>query len=82
MDGNRRWAEQKNLSKKEGHKEGALNLKRVLELLGDIGVKEITVFALSVSNLKRDQEELNYIWGLNKTFFDEVEGNDELWKRR
>lgn len=82
MDGNRRWAQSHNLPKKEGHRAGAMNLKSVLETLNDVGVEEMTVFALSVNNLKRDKDELDYLWELNRKFFNEVEGNDELWAKR
>lgn len=61
---------------------GARTLRRVVEYLSDLGVEELSVFALSVSNLQRDQEELNYLWELNCRFFSEAEGNDELWKKR
>ena len=51
MDGNRRWASSQNKPKIEGHRAGAMNLKRVIEMLSDVGVKEMTVYALSVKNL-------------------------------
>ena len=38
MDGNRRWAKEKDLETKQGHKEGAENLKRIAKYANEIGI--------------------------------------------
>ena len=40
LDGNRRWAEKKGLSKEQGHKEGVKNVGRLLKWCEKAGIKE------------------------------------------
>ncbi len=51
MDGNRRWARAQGKESLEGHKAGAENLERIAEYAASIGVKTLTVYALSTENL-------------------------------
>lgn len=52
MDGNRRWARQHNLPEEAGHRAGSENLEKIVEVAGKMGVKVLTVYALSTENLK------------------------------
>ena len=52
MDGNRRWARKHNLPDYKGHEAGSENLERIVEAAGKLGVKTLTVYALSTENLK------------------------------
>ncbi len=52
MDGNRRWARGKNLSDIKGHERGAEVLENIVDSAEKIGVKTITVYALSTENIK------------------------------
>lgn len=52
MDGNRRWARKHNLPETEGHRAGSDNLEKIVEAAGKMGVKILTVYALSTENLK------------------------------
>ena len=56
MDGNRRWAKQRNLPAKLGHKEGAKTLEKIVRYANKIGLKYITVYAFSTENWKRTEE--------------------------
>lgn len=53
MDGNRRWAKNHNLPDGKGHEAGAQNLQKIVEYCRDIGVKNLTVYALSTENWRR-----------------------------
>ncbi|MDD4785411.1 MAG: polyprenyl diphosphate synthase [Candidatus Shapirobacteria bacterium] len=65
MDGNRRWAVKKGLKPGEGHKAGAQNLENIVNYCRDIGIKNITVYALSTENWrKRSAEEVKGIFNL------------------
>ena len=65
MDGNRRWAKSQGLSDVEGHKAGAENLQKIVEYCRDIGVKHLTVYALSTENWhKRSPVEVKGIFSL------------------
>ena len=51
MDGNRRWARAHGLPDMKGHEKGADILERVVEAAEKLGVKAITVYALSTENI-------------------------------
>jgi undecaprenyl diphosphate synthase len=53
MDGNRRWARNNNLPDGKGHEAGADNLQRIVEYCRDIGIKHLTVYALSTENWRK-----------------------------
>lgn len=52
MDGNRRWARTHHLPDIKGHEAGSKALERVVEAAEKLGVKTVTVYALSTENLK------------------------------
>lgn len=52
MDGNRRWARRQGLPDHKGHEAGSENLERIVEAAAKMGVKTLTVYALSTENLK------------------------------
>lgn len=58
MDGNRRFAKKNNKSIKEGHESGFHALMRFIEWNLAVGIKELTVYAFSIDNFKRDNKEI------------------------
>ena len=58
MDGNRRWARQRDLAVIEGHRAGVANLNRVLQALGDHGVTHVTIYVFSTENWNRAAHEV------------------------
>ncbi|NLK65684.1 MAG: isoprenyl transferase [Tissierellia bacterium] len=64
MDGNRRWAKQRSLPTKLGHREGALRVTDLVRYCGEIGVKYLSVYAFSTENWKRDKNEIEYLMNL------------------
>jgi undecaprenyl diphosphate synthase len=64
MDGNGRWAERKNRPRTFGHQAGLKTLRKVVEHCGNIGVRELTVFAFSSENWKRPTKEVNRLMEL------------------
>ena len=71
MDGNRRWARQRNLPVKMGHKEGAETLKKVVRYANKRGIKYITVYAFSTENWKREKEEVDSLMSLLEYYLDQ-----------
>eukprot|EP01117_Protostelium_nocturnum_P017240 TRINITY_DN6992_c0_g1_i1.p1 TRINITY_DN6992_c0_g1~~TRINITY_DN6992_c0_g1_i1.p1 ORF type:complete len:244 (-),score=70.15 TRINITY_DN6992_c0_g1_i1:246-977(-) len=59
MDGNRRFAKQRQLSSISGHKQGFHALKETLRVCLSLGVEIVTVYAFSLENFKRPEEEVN-----------------------
>lgn len=64
MDGNRRWAKEKNLPSAFGHKKGVEALKNTLRACNDFGIKYLTVYAFSTENWNRKQEEVDFLMDL------------------
>lgn len=64
MDGNRRWAKEKNLPSAVGHKKGVDALKTALKSCHKFGVKYLTVYAFSTENWNRKQEEVDFLMEL------------------
>ncbi len=71
MDGNRRWAKQKNIPIKLGHKQGAETLKKIVRHANKIGLEYITVYAFSTENWKRSEEEVNTLMTLLQNYLDD-----------
>ena len=66
MDGNGRWAKQRNLPRTRGHKEGLEVAKRIVKAAKEVGVRYITLYTFSTENWKRTQDEVGYLMGLIK----------------
>lgn len=64
MDGNRRWAKEKNLPSALGHKKGVDALKTTMRACDDFGIKYLTVYAFSTENWNRKPEEVNFLMDL------------------
>ena len=62
LDGNRRFARNRGLGPPSlGHRLGAEKLDELLEWCDELAIPTVTVWALSMENLHRDQEELNQL---------------------
>jgi undecaprenyl diphosphate synthase len=59
MDGNGRWAKQRNLPRVEGHRNGAESVRALVRAAGEIGIKYLTLYAFSVENWNRPKEEVD-----------------------
>ncbi len=80
MDGNRRWAKEKNLPVIEGHRNGVNALKKTVRAASELGIKYLTVWAFSTENWKRPEKEVSGLISLIKIIFkrdfDELHKND------
>ncbi len=64
MDGNGRWAKQRNKDRIYGHREGVKSAKEVVEAAGEIGVKYLTLYAFSSENWQRPEREVKALMQL------------------
>lgn len=69
MDGNGRWAKNKNLKRTEGHIEGEKVFRQVCKDAESLGVEIVTVFAFSTENWERSEEEVNKIMLVLQQYF-------------
>ncbi|MBU1032124.1 di-trans,poly-cis-decaprenylcistransferase [Patescibacteria group bacterium] len=68
MDGNRRWARKRGLPDIKGHEKGAETLEEVVDAAEKLGIKTITVYALSTENIKeRAKREVLGLFNLMRT---------------
>ena len=73
MDGNGRWAKQRNLSRSEGHRAGASNVKEIIQLMEKYEIKYLTLYAFSSENWRRSPLEISALMNLLKEFLDSYE---------
>lgn len=77
MDGNGRWAKQRDLPRYKGHVEGVRAFKRISDFAMKIGIKNMTFYAFSTENWKRPQEEVSAIMELFRENLFELRDNKE-----
>ncbi len=61
MDGNGRWAKQRNLPRVEGHRNGVESVRAVVRAAGEVGIKFLTLYAFSVENWSRPKDEVEML---------------------
>ena len=71
MDGNGRWAKEKNLPRIFGHREGIKRVKETVKVAAGLGVKVVTFFAFSSENWSRPRKEIDALMGFLSKFLDE-----------
>ena len=68
MDGNGRWAKQRNLPRIMGHKAGAESVKNIVKSARELNLEVLTLYAFSIENWKRPSFEVQGLMTLLKTF--------------
>ena len=68
MDGNGRWAEQRGLPRRAGHRVGAKAARRVIEAAARSAVKCLTLYAFSSDNWSRPRDEVSHLMLLFKRY--------------
>jgi undecaprenyl diphosphate synthase len=64
MDGNGRWAQQRNLPRIEGHRRGVASVRATVEESARLAIDQLTLYCLSSENWKRPQHELDFLMHL------------------
>jgi len=66
MDGNGRWAKQRNLPRTKGHEAGESALLEAVHGALAAGVKNLSAYAFSTENWRRSPEEVKFLMGFNR----------------
>ena len=84
MDGNRRFARNRQEPQLHGHESGSTKLQQVLEWCLELGVAEVSVYAFSVDNFKRTKEEVGYLMKLAEYKFGKLlnDKNSVVYRRQ
>ena len=78
MDGNRRWAKEKKMDSRLGHKAGAETLEKIASFANKIGLKYMTVYAFSTENWKRTKEEVGALMILLNNYLNKFLNRESL----
>ena len=68
MDGNGRWAKQRNLPRSEGHKKGVQSVKKIVEATIKLNINYLTLYTFSTENQFRPKLEVSLLLDLLVTF--------------
>jgi len=71
MDGNGRWAKERGLPRREGHRAGAESVREIMEACKELGVEYLTLFAFSSENWSRPAAEVHALMTLLERFLRE-----------
>lgn len=71
MDGNGRWAKERGLPRRDGHRAGAEAVRESVETCRELGVKYLTLYAFSSENWNRPKAEIDALMLLLDRFLSE-----------
>ncbi len=64
MDGNGRWAKQRDLPRIAGHERGAQSVRTIVTHCARLGIEALTLYSFSSENWKRPKEEVDFLMEL------------------
>ncbi|MEA3375458.1 MAG: isoprenyl transferase [Chloroflexota bacterium] len=80
MDGNGRWAQQRGLPRKAGHKAGVETVRHIVRVCADLGVEVLTLYVFSTENWGRSDPEVACLMRLAEEYalreVDELQRNN------
>jgi undecaprenyl pyrophosphate synthase len=80
MDGNGRWAAERDLPRTSGHEAGEKALFDVIEGALEAGIRFMSVYAFSTENWSRPADEVEFLMNFNRSLL--RQRRDELHERR
>lgn len=82
MDGNGRWAKEKNLPRTVGHRYGVEAIREIVRECNKLNIKYLTLYAFSTENWKRSNDEVSALMKLLVEFlrseFEELNQNNVI----
>jgi tritrans,polycis-undecaprenyl-diphosphate synthase [geranylgeranyl-diphosphate specific] len=82
LDGNRRWASQKEMNPWLGHQKGADTVEQLLEWCLKVNVKYITLYAFSTENFARNSKEVDQIMNIAAERFLKLLTDDRVHRNK
>lgn len=77
MDGNGRWAKERNLPRAEGHRAGSKAMNAIGRYAAKLGIETATFYAFSTENWKRSKEEVGALMRLLENYLDDMEKSSD-----
>jgi undecaprenyl diphosphate synthase len=81
MDGNRRWGKERNLESFKGHERGYDKIKEVADWCIKGNIPNIILYAFSIENWQRKEEEISYLMELVRFMLSDEKEIDFFKKR-
>jgi tritrans,polycis-undecaprenyl-diphosphate synthase [geranylgeranyl-diphosphate specific] len=78
MDGNRRWAKQRDMIPWEGHWEGADKTEKFLEWCLELDINTITLYSFSTENFNREEKEVLELFKLFEETLERVLNSNSI----
>lgn len=69
MDGNGRWANERNLPRHLGHKEGVSNVLKIVDECYNLSIFAVSFYCFSTENWNRPKREINHLFKYLEEFF-------------
>jgi undecaprenyl diphosphate synthase len=66
MDGNGRWAQQRELPRIEGHRQGEESIMEAVRVCASWGIRALTLFAFSTENWERPEDEVSFLVNMSR----------------
>ncbi|MHC1567567.1 MAG: polyprenyl diphosphate synthase [Candidatus Syntropharchaeia archaeon] len=82
MDGNRRFAERIGKARYMGHLYGAETTEKVIDWTFDLGIKRLTLYAFSIENFERSNEEKKRLFSLMCEKFEKICVDERFHKNK
>jgi tritrans,polycis-undecaprenyl-diphosphate synthase [geranylgeranyl-diphosphate specific] len=82
LDGNRRWASEKELNPWLGHKKGAETVEQLLDWCEKLGVKFVTLYTFSTENFRRSPEEVEEIMRIAEVEFRKLLTDERIHRNK
>lgn len=78
LDGNRRFAKRLMMKPWKGHEWGAGKVEKLFDWAHKLGVTQLTLYAFSMQNFKRPQEEFDYLMDVFRKEFEKLKTDPRL----
>jgi len=82
LDGNRRWASEKELNPWLGHKQGAETVENLLDWCLKLNVKFVTLYTFSTENFTRNSQEIQEIMAIANEKFRKLLTDERIHKNK
>jgi tritrans,polycis-undecaprenyl-diphosphate synthase [geranylgeranyl-diphosphate specific] len=82
LDGNRRWANEKEVNPWLGHKKGAETVEQLLDWCEELGVKSVTLYTFSTENFRRSPEEVEEIMRIAEEKFRKLLTDERIHRNK
>jgi tritrans,polycis-undecaprenyl-diphosphate synthase [geranylgeranyl-diphosphate specific] len=82
LDGNRRWANEQEISPFLGHKQGAETVEQLLDWLQMLDVKFVTLYTFSTENFRRSSSEVEEIMRIAEEKFQKLLTDERIHRNK